>query len=119
MRVVRVSSFLETDPVDAPAGSPRFLNAVLAGHTTLAPLALLDVLLAIEAKLGRVRRGVRNEPRTLDLDLIAWSALRMRTRALTLPHPRAHSREFVMNPWREISGAAGSQPAEALARSAG
>lgn len=99
---MRVSSFLETDPVDAPAGSARFLNAVLTGHTTLAPLALLHALLDVEAKLGRVRRGVRNEPRTIDLDLIAWSGVRMRTRELTLPHPRAHLREFVMQPWREI-----------------
>jgi 2-amino-4-hydroxy-6-hydroxymethyldihydropteridine diphosphokinase len=110
VNVVRVSSFHETDPVDAPPGSPPFLNAVLLGYTSLAPLALLDALLAIERRLGRVRRGVKNEPRVIDLDLIAYGALRMRTRRLTLPHPRAHEREFVMRPWREIvsCGAAGS-----------
>jgi 2-amino-4-hydroxy-6-hydroxymethyldihydropteridine diphosphokinase len=102
VRVVRVSSIIETDPVDAPAGSPRFLNAVLIGHTALSPLALLDELLAIEKKLGRVRRGIRNEPRIIDLDLIAHGARRMRTRRLTLPHPRAQEREFVMAPLREI-----------------
>src|SRR5215831_17473384 len=67
--VVRVSSFIETEPVDAPPGSPRFLNAVVAGVTHLAPQALLDELLAIEARLGR-RRTTRNAPRVIDLDLI-------------------------------------------------
>jgi 2-amino-4-hydroxy-6-hydroxymethyldihydropteridine diphosphokinase len=100
--VVRVSSFLETDPVDAPAGSPRFLNAVVAGSTDLAPQPLLDALLAIEAQLGRRRRGVRNAPRVIDLDLILHSAHRMRTRRLTLPHPRFRQREFVMAPLREL-----------------
>lgn len=103
VRVVRVSSFHQTDPVDAPAGSPRFLNAVLVGHTALEPLALLDALLAIEKRHGRVRRH-RNEPRPIDLDLIAYDAVRMRTPRLTLPHPRAHEREFVMVPLRELRG---------------
>jgi len=99
--VVRVSSFIETEPVDAPAGSPRFLNAVVAGSTHLAPQALLDALLAIETRLGR-RRGVRNAPRVIDLDLILHSAHRVRTRTLTLPHPRFREREFVMAPLREL-----------------
>ena len=99
--VVRVSSFMETDPVDAPPGSPRFLNAVIAGVTHLAPQALLDELLAIEARLGR-RRTTRNAPRVIDLDLILHSAHRARTRTLTLPHPRFQEREFVMAPLREL-----------------
>ncbi len=103
MRVVRVSAIEETAPVDAPPDSPAFLNAVLVGHTTLAPLALLDALLSLELRLGRVRRGVRNEPRVIDLDLILYGALRMRTARLTLPHPRAHEREFVMGPLRSIA----------------
>src|SRR6476619_2207769 len=69
--VVRVSSFIETEPVDAPP--PKFLNAVVAGSTDLSPQALLDELLAIDKRLGR-RRGLRNAPRTIDLDLIAHSA---------------------------------------------
>ena len=100
MRVVRVSSIIETEPVDAPP--PKFLNAVAIGTTTLGPHALLAALLALETRLGRRRRGVRNEPRVIDLDLIAYDALRMRTPALTLPHPRAHLREFVMAPLREL-----------------
>ena len=93
----------ETAAVDAPIGSPPFLNLVLIGTTTLTPAHLLTHLLAIEARLGRVRRGVRNEPRVIDLDLILHGATRMRTRSLTLPHPRAHQREFVMRPLMEIS----------------
>jgi 2-amino-4-hydroxy-6-hydroxymethyldihydropteridine diphosphokinase len=99
--VVRVSRFIDTEPVDAPPGSPRFLNAVIAGYTSLGPHALLVEIQAIERKLGR-RRGVRNAPRTIDLDLIFYSALRVRSKALTLPHPRACAREFVMKPFREL-----------------
>lgn len=99
--VVRVSRIIETDPVDAPPGSPRFLNAVVAGHTSLRPEALLDALQSIEQKLGR-RRGVRNAPRTIDLDLIVYGAHRMRTKRLTVPHPRAAEREFVVAPFREL-----------------
>lgn len=103
VRIVRVSSIHETAPVDAPAGSPPFLNLVLVGLSLLPPLPLLAALLAIEKRLGRVRRGVRNEPRVIDIDLILHGATRMHTRALTLPHPRAHEREFVMEPMREIA----------------
>lgn len=101
MRVVRASSVYETEPVDAPAGSPHFLNMVVAGFTRLEPLALLDELQRIEASLGR-RRGIRNAPRTIDLDLIAYSSRAMRTKRLTLPHPRYREREFVMEPLREL-----------------
>jgi 2-amino-4-hydroxy-6-hydroxymethyldihydropteridine diphosphokinase len=102
MRVVRISSVHETEPVDAPAGSPPFLNMVVAGYTRLAPLALLEALLAIEWRLGR-RRGVRNAPRTIDLDLILYSSRAMRTSRLTLPHPRYRERAFVMNPLTELA----------------
>jgi 2-amino-4-hydroxy-6-hydroxymethyldihydropteridine diphosphokinase len=103
VRVVRVSSMYDTEAVGAPLGSPRFLNMVVIGHTTLPPLALLDALQAIEARLGRVRPGIRNAPRTIDLDLIAYDAVRMRTARLVLPHPRAHERAFVLEPLREIA----------------
>ncbi len=102
VRVVRMSTVIETDPVDAPPGSPRFLNMVLAGHTNLSPDALLDRLLEIETALGRRRTSVRNAPRIIDLDLILHSAHRMRTPKLTLPHPRFRGREFVMRPVREL-----------------
>jgi len=99
IHVVRVSSFIETDPVDAPP--PKYLNAVVAGYTDLSPSALLDALHAIEARLGR-RRSTRNAPRTIDLDLILHSANRIRTRTLTVPHPRYRDREFVLAPMREL-----------------
>ena len=101
IRVVRVSPFLETEPVDAPP--PMFLNAVVTGYTDLGPQALLVALLALERRLGRRRRGLRHEPRIIDLDLIAHGATRMRTPTLTLPHPRARQREFVMTPLRSVS----------------
>ena len=99
--LVRLSPVHETEPVDAPPGSPPFLNMVAAGWTHLAPAALLAELQAIEARLGR-RRSIRNAPRTIDLDLILYSAVAMRTERLTLPHPRFREREFVMQPLREL-----------------
>ena len=87
VHIVRVSSFHETEPVDAPPGSPRFLNAVVVAHTPLAPLQLLEAMQTIESRLGRRRTHVRNAPRTIDLDLIFHSAHRVRSPRLTLPHP--------------------------------
>jgi 2-amino-4-hydroxy-6-hydroxymethyldihydropteridine diphosphokinase len=101
VRLVRISRVRETDPVDAPSGSPRFLNMAVAGTTLLSPEALLEALLAIEVRLGR-RRGVRNAPRTIDLDLIFHSANVRCTQRLTLPHPRYRTREFVLEPLREV-----------------
>lgn len=99
--LVRVSSFHDTAPVDAPQGSPRFLNAVVAAVTTLSPADLLGELLRIERELGRVR-GRRNAPRTLDLDLILHGARLVRTASLTVPHPRYLERDFVRIPLREL-----------------
>jgi 2-amino-4-hydroxy-6-hydroxymethyldihydropteridine diphosphokinase len=112
VRVVRLSSIHETEPVDAPAGSPPFLNMVIAGYTDLSAYALLDRLLAIEAAMGRVRRGVRNAPRPIDLDLIRYSGEVIRTTRLTVPHPRYRERDFVLVPMREIGAA--SQPSSAF-----
>src|SRR2546425_10480146 len=83
--IVRVSSIIETEPVDAPP--PKFLNMVVVGHTRLSPEDVLQRLMAIEAKLGR-RRTTRNAPRVIDLDLIIHSAHVRRSERLTLPHPR-------------------------------
>src|SRR3954449_959412 len=100
IHVVRVSSFIETDPVDAPP--PKYLNAVVAGYTDLSPAALLAAFHAIESRLGR-RRTIRNAPRVIDLDLILHSANLIRTRTLTIPHPRYLAREFVLAPLRELT----------------
>jgi 2-amino-4-hydroxy-6-hydroxymethyldihydropteridine diphosphokinase len=99
IRLVRVSSILETEPVGAPP--PRYLNCVVAGYTSLTPEALLRELQRIETRLGR-RRPYRNAPRTIDLDLILHSANRRRTAELTLPHPRYRERAFVLEPMREL-----------------
>jgi 2-amino-4-hydroxy-6-hydroxymethyldihydropteridine diphosphokinase len=112
VHIVRMSSVYETEPVDAPP--PKFLNMAVLGYTSLSADALLEALLGIERQLGRRRRGVRNEPRVIDLDLILYGAHRQRSERLTLPHPRAASREFVMMPLREIWSAA--TPVAALFR---
>ncbi len=101
VRIVRVSSVRETAPVEAPPGSPPFLNMAVSGHASLSPEELLAALHTVEKKLGR-RRGVRNAPRTIDLDLIFHSANRRRSPTLTLPHPRYRERSFVLDPLREV-----------------
>ena len=115
VNIVRVSAIHETAAVDAPEGSPPFLNLVLIGVSASSPATLLSELLALEKRLGRVRHGVRNEPRIIDIDLILHGATRMRTRSLTLPHPRASEREFVMGPLREC-GEVGAMLARQVSR---
>jgi 2-amino-4-hydroxy-6-hydroxymethyldihydropteridine diphosphokinase len=102
VRLVRVSSIHETKPVDAPLGSPLFMNMVVVGLAAQPPHELMRELLAIEKRLGRVRRG-RNAPRVIDLDLIFYSAQVLRTRDLVIPHPRYRHRDFVLGPLRELS----------------
>ncbi len=99
---LRVSSVLETEPVDVPEPQPPFLNAAVVGETTLPPGALLVQLMAIERERGRERTGVRS-PRTLDLDLILYGDLIVDSPALTVPHPRLHERAFVLVPLAEIA----------------
>jgi 2-amino-4-hydroxy-6-hydroxymethyldihydropteridine diphosphokinase len=99
-RVQAVSSLYETSPVGPD--QPEYLNAVALMSTELAPAALLDGLLGIEASLGRVR-DVRWGPRRIDLDLIAMDDLTVDTPDLTLPHPEAHRRAFVLAPLAEVA----------------
>jgi 2-amino-4-hydroxy-6-hydroxymethyldihydropteridine diphosphokinase len=96
------SSIYETEPVDAPEGSERFLNAVVLADSTLSAHLLLDRALAIESAYGRERPRERNAPRTLDVDIILIGDRRADDEDLTLPHPRAHERAFVLVPWLEI-----------------
>jgi 2-amino-4-hydroxy-6-hydroxymethyldihydropteridine diphosphokinase len=81
---------------------PPFLNAVAQLDTELGPDALLDVLHAVEAAHGRVR-DVRWGPRTLDLDLLWFEGVARDDTRLTLPHPRAHEREFVLRPLCDLA----------------
>jgi 2-amino-4-hydroxy-6-hydroxymethyldihydropteridine diphosphokinase len=99
--IVAVSSVYETEPVDAPDGSPNYLNAVVLIDSTLTVHQLLDRALAIEDAFGR-DRSVKNAPRTLDVDLIVVGQRVCDDDKLTLPHPRAHDRAFVLVPWVEI-----------------
>jgi 2-amino-4-hydroxy-6-hydroxymethyldihydropteridine diphosphokinase len=98
-RRVACSSLYRSAPVDA--SGPDFINAAAELRTTLPARDLLRRLQAIEAAFGRVR-SVRNAPRTLDLDLISFGDQVLHSDELTLPHPRAHLRAFVLMPLAEI-----------------
>ena len=100
-RLAAVSYAYETDPVGL-TDQPRFLNAVCAIETALDPHQLLAALLEIEAGRGRVR-GVKNGPRTLDLDLLIYEDLVIDELGLQVPHPRLTKRAFVLVPLAEIA----------------
>jgi 3-oxoacyl-[acyl-carrier protein] reductase len=102
LAVVRVSSYFETTPVGGPAGQHPYLNAAAEISTALEPPELLQTLLDVERRLGRVR-GERNLPRTLDLDLLLFGNLIQNDPELTVPHPRMHERWFVLAPLAEIA----------------
>jgi 2-amino-4-hydroxy-6-hydroxymethyldihydropteridine diphosphokinase len=104
LEFVAVSSVYETDPVGGPEQG-LFLNAVVIGETTLDPRTLLDRALGVENAFGRVR-AERWGPRTLDVDLITVDDVTMSDPELTLPHPLAHERAFVLVPWVEADPAA-------------
>jgi 2-amino-4-hydroxy-6-hydroxymethyldihydropteridine diphosphokinase len=116
VRVIAVSPSYVTAPIGGPQ-QPDYVNAVAAIRTTLAPRALLARLHQIERQQRRQRdpRGPRNAPRTLDLDLLLYGAHRIRTPALTLPHPRMHERAFVLKPLTDIAPAV-TIPGRGLAR---
>jgi 2-amino-4-hydroxy-6-hydroxymethyldihydropteridine diphosphokinase len=101
--VARRSSLYSTAPVGFTE-QPRFVNAVVALETELAPRALLDGLLAIEHEFGRERTaGVANGPRTLDLDILLFGDLQISEPGLEIPHPRFAERAFVLVPLVEIA----------------
>jgi 2-amino-4-hydroxy-6-hydroxymethyldihydropteridine diphosphokinase len=97
VRLLSVSAVYETVPVGGPP-QPDYLNAVVVAHLTISARELLDRLHEIEAAFDRVR-VVRWGPRTLDLDIITVSGERSDDPELTLPHPRAQERAFVLDPW--------------------
>jgi dihydroneopterin aldolase/2-amino-4-hydroxy-6-hydroxymethyldihydropteridine diphosphokinase len=104
------SRVYETAPVGGPAQA-AYLNAVIVGTTSMSPQRLLRTMQDIELDNGRVRKE-RWGPRTLDLDLIQYgdpvfdTDVRLSTEALTLPHPRAHERGFVLVPWADADSEA-------------
>jgi len=100
--VVRRSPIYETTPWGPVPDQPDFLNAVCAIATTLAPRPLLERLLAIEAALGRERRGSPG-PRTVDLDLLLYDDRVIDEDGLKVPHPRLHLRAFVLVPLCDLA----------------
>lgn len=101
VEVVRVSSFLSTEPYGV-TDQPQFLNAVACVRISLAPLALLDVLLATELAMGRVRLRHWGE-RNIDLDLLLYEDVVLDMPRLHLPHPDMQNRDFVLLPLAEIA----------------
>ena len=95
----RCSSWFRSAPVDATG--PDYLNAVACFSTSMSPHALLSELQRIELLYGR-ERGLRNAPRTLDLDLLLHGQATLDSTALTIPHPRMHERAFVLLPLAEL-----------------
>lgn len=97
----RVSAVYENRAVGMGEASP-FLNALVEVATSLDPLALLDRCLQVESQLGRLRTR-HWAPRTIDLDVIAYDELELRSERLNLPHPRIEERDFVLFPLRDIA----------------
>ena len=99
-KLIARSSLYRSKPVGF-ADQPDFVNACALVETSLAPRALLAGLLAIEQAHGR-KRGIRNGPRTLDLDIVLYGDRVIDEPELTIPHPRAQERDFVLKPLREV-----------------
>ena len=102
-KLVKVSGIIETEPVDVPKefSGMKFLNQAAVFETNLSPHEFSDRMHAIEDDMGRVRL-VRNGPRTIDIDLIDFGGVKMDDPELTLPHPRAKERDFVLVPLAEL-----------------
>jgi 2-amino-4-hydroxy-6-hydroxymethyldihydropteridine diphosphokinase len=98
--VIAVSSYLQTKPVGGPE-QPDYLNAVAIVESDLPAKDLLALINGIETAMGRTRE-IHWGPRVIDLDLIQYGGLLVQDEKLTLPHPRAHERRFVLAPWFEI-----------------
>lgn len=120
VRLLRVSPLAQTEPVGGPAGQPAFLNLVMEVETTLEPLELLRWCQHVEQDHHRTRE-VRWGPRTLDIDVITYADLVSDDEVLTLPHPRAAERAFVLQPWAWMDPEAtlGGRPVAGLAAAAG
>jgi len=105
VRLIAQSSVHETvalTPSGYDESAPKYLNQVIIVDTVWEPQALLQIALDIEARHGRARTDERYASRTLDIDLIDYDGEALETEGLSLPHPRAHQRAFVLAPWAEI-----------------
>ncbi|AIR99720.1 2-amino-4-hydroxy-6-hydroxymethyldihydropteridine diphosphokinase [Streptomyces glaucescens] len=102
VRIKAVSPVYETEPWGVEPGTqPSYFNAVVVVKTTLPPSSLLERAHAVEEAFNRVR-DERWGPRTLDVDIVAYADLVSDDPKLTLPHPRAHERAFVLAPWHDV-----------------
>ncbi len=101
IKVTKVSSWIETDPVGY-TDQPKFINGAIEIKTSLSPVELLKTLKQIEKEIGR-EETFRWGPRTIDLDLLLYDSLTMKTIDLTLPHPHIKDRDFVKIPLLEIA----------------
>ena len=105
IELVAASTLRETEPVGY-LDQPSFLNGAAQLETALPPRELLERLLEIESRLGRVRgEGPRFGPRTIDLDLLLYGNETIEAPGLTVPHPRLHERRFVLEPLAELDSA--------------
>jgi 2-amino-4-hydroxy-6-hydroxymethyldihydropteridine diphosphokinase len=102
-KIVQVSSFYETEPVDAP-GQPWFLNCVVKFETEKMPRQLISAVLNLEQSMGRQRKlGKEKAPRAIDIDILFFGSSIIDIPSLTVPHPRLHERRFVLEPLTEIA----------------
>jgi len=104
VKVQRASSFYKTEPVDF-ASQAWFLNCVVEAATTLMPMQLLHAVKIVERTLGR-RPGVFKGPRPIDIDILLYENVVVRSTALTIPHERMSERRFVLVPLRELASGA-------------
>jgi len=100
-RVIAVSSFYETEPVEF-THQPWFLNCAVALETGQTPQQLMTALLAIEEEMGR-RRVQKKGPRSIDIDILLFDDVVMDSKDLVIPHPAMHERRFVLEPLAEIA----------------
>ena len=101
VKVLKLSSIIETDPVGGPVQG-KYLNAVLKASTVHSPEELHVITQSIEHKLGRVKEII-NGPRVIDIDILLYDDIKLITQKLLIPHPRMLERDFVMEPLKEIA----------------
>jgi len=103
INVIKVSSFIETEPHNCPGPQPKFLNAAAKIETSYSARQLLAKLQETESRLGRKMPRVKNSPRTIDLDILLYGDLEINEANLQVPHPKMWQREFVTLPLKEIA----------------
>ncbi len=100
-KIIKISRIIQTKPAGGPAKQGLFLNAALKIRTNIPPFRLLNNIKKIENTIGR-KKTVRWGPRVIDIDILLYNDLTMRTKALEIPHPRMFKRDFVLKPLLEV-----------------